>query len=94
MSFLFSLPIYVVHVLVQAVYVIFSDDHVMKLPYFIAIAGIVCALFAISIPHLSALRIWLGFSTFFSLVYIVAAFALSLRDGKNVVNFTATKCVN
>lgn len=39
-------------------------------------------MFAIGIPHLSALRVWLGFSTFFSLVYIVIAFALSLKDGK------------
>ncbi|KAI7747273.1 hypothetical protein M8C21_022647, partial [Ambrosia artemisiifolia] len=67
--------------LVAATYVLFRDDHAMKLPYFIAIAGFVCGLFAICIPHLSALRIWLGFSTFFSLVYIVVAFALSLRDG-------------
>lgn len=66
----------------QAFYVLFSDDHVMKLPYFIAIAGIVCALFAISIPHLSALRIWLGFSTVFSLVYIVVVLVLSIQDGK------------
>ncbi|KAF3433544.1 hypothetical protein FNV43_RR24646 [Rhamnella rubrinervis] len=65
----------------KAVYVLFSDDHVMKLPYCIAIAGFVCALFAIGIPHLSALRIWLGFSTFFSLVYIIIAFVLSLKDG-------------
>lgn len=59
----------------------------MKLPYCIAIAGFVCALFAIGIPHLSALRIWLGFSTFFSLAYIIVAFVLSLKDGKHVVNF-------
>lgn len=65
----------------KAVIVLFNDDNVMKLPYCIAIAGFVCALFAIGIPHLSALRIWLGFSTFFSLVYIIAAFVLSLRDG-------------
>lgn len=65
----------------KAVYVLFGDDHLLKLPYCIAIAGVVCALFAIGIPHLSALRIWLGFSTFFSLVYIVTAFVLSLRDG-------------
>ncbi|KAJ0489490.1 putative amino acid transporter, transmembrane domain-containing protein [Helianthus annuus] len=65
----------------KAIYVLFRDDNAMKLPYFIAIAGFVCGLFAICIPHLSALRIWLGFSTFFSLVYIVIAFALSLRDG-------------
>lgn len=66
---------------VQAVYVLFRDDNDMKLPYFIAIAGLVCAVFAICIPHLSALRIWLAFSTFFSLVYIVVGFALALKDG-------------
>lgn len=65
----------------KAVYVLFRDDHTMKLPYFIAIAGVVCAMFAIGIPHLSALRIWLGASTFFSLVYIIVAFVLSLKDG-------------
>ncbi|KAF5736606.1 proline transporter 1-like [Tripterygium wilfordii] len=65
----------------KAVYVLFRDDEVMKLPYFIAIAGFGCALFAIGVPHLSALRVWLGFSTFFSLVYIVIAFVLSLKDG-------------
>ncbi|XP_059458542.1 proline transporter 1-like [Corylus avellana] len=65
----------------KAVYVLFRDDHVLKLPYCIVIAGFVCALFAIGIPHLSALRIWLGFSTFFSLVYIIIAFVLSVKDG-------------
>ena len=55
----------------------------MKLPYFIAIAGFVCALFAIGIPHLSALRVWLGVSTVLSLVYIVAALVLSIKDGKD-----------
>ncbi|CAK7325792.1 unnamed protein product [Dovyalis caffra] len=65
----------------KAVYVLFRDDNVMKLPYFIAISGFVCALFAISIPHLSALRVWLGVSTVFSLIYIVAAFVLSVKDG-------------
>ncbi|KAI9078340.1 hypothetical protein K1719_037333 [Acacia pycnantha] len=65
----------------KAVYVLFRDDHQMKLPYFIAIAGFVCAMFAVCIPHLSALRVWLGFSTVFSLIYLVAAFVLSLKDG-------------
>nr|GEX25396.1 proline transporter 1-like [Tanacetum cinerariifolium] len=68
-------------IFVIATYVLFTDDNAMKLPYCIAVAGFACGLFAICIPHLSALRIWLGFSTFFSLVYIVIAFALSLRDG-------------
>lgn len=63
----------------------------MKLPYFIALAGVGCGLFAISIPHLSALRIWLGFSTFFSLVYIVVAVALALKDG--TISFLMFKSV-
>ncbi|CAI9273660.1 unnamed protein product [Lactuca saligna] len=66
---------------VKAIYIVFRDDNAIRLPYFIAIAGLTCGIFAISIPHLSALRIWLGFSTFFTLVYIVVAVALSLRDG-------------
>ncbi|PKA55085.1 putative proline transporter 2 [Apostasia shenzhenica] len=65
----------------KATYVLYHDGVFLKLPYCIAIAGFVCALFAFGIPHLSALRIWLGFSTFFSLVYVVIAFTLSLRDG-------------
>jgi hypothetical protein len=65
----------------QATYVLFRDDAVLKLPYCIAIAGFVCALFAFGIPYLSALRIWLGFSTVFGLTYMVIAFVLSLRDG-------------
>ncbi|KAH7839311.1 hypothetical protein Vadar_002515 [Vaccinium darrowii] len=65
----------------KAVYVLFRDDGAMKLPYFIAISGIVCAMFAIGTPHLSALGVWLGFSTTFSLIYIVIAIVLSARDG-------------
>ncbi|CAA7060392.1 unnamed protein product [Microthlaspi erraticum] len=67
----------------KAVYVLFRDDSVMKLPYFIAIAGFVCAVFAIGIPHLSALGIWLGVSTVLSLIYIVVAIVLSAKDGVN-----------
>lgn len=66
---------------VQATYVLFRDDDVLKLPYCIVLSGFICALFAFGIPYLSALRIWLGFSTVFSLIYIVIAFVLSLRDG-------------
>ncbi|XP_016511084.1 proline transporter 2 isoform X2 [Nicotiana tabacum] len=65
----------------KAFYILFRDDHQMKLPYFIALAGFACVFFAIAIPHLSALRVWLGFSTFFSLVYVCIAFVLSLKDG-------------
>lgn len=66
---------------IKAAYVLFRDDGVLKLPYCIFIAGVACAMFAISIPHLSALGFWLGVSTFFSLVYIVVAIVLSIRDG-------------
>ncbi|KAJ0101527.1 hypothetical protein Patl1_06516 [Pistacia atlantica] len=65
----------------KAAYVLFFNDHAMKLPYFIAIAGFVCALFAIGIPHLSALGVWLGVSTFCSMVYIIIAIVLSVQDG-------------
>ncbi|XP_043702222.1 probable proline transporter 2 isoform X1 [Telopea speciosissima] len=65
----------------KAAYVLFRDDHVMKLPYFIAISGLVCAIFAFVVPHLSALRFWLGVSTVLSLIYIVTGFVLSLQDG-------------
>ncbi|XP_027335220.1 proline transporter 2-like isoform X1 [Abrus precatorius] len=65
----------------KATYVLFRDDGMLKLPYCIAIGGVVCAMFAICIPHLSALGVWLGFSTVFSLVYIIIAFVLSLKDG-------------
>ncbi|CAH9101444.1 unnamed protein product [Cuscuta epithymum] len=67
----------------KAFYVLFRDDHVMKLPYFIIIAGVACLLFAVAIPHLSALRIWLGVSAFLSLVYLLATFVLSIKDGVN-----------
>lgn len=67
----------------QAAFVLFwKDDHTMKLPYFIAIAGFVCALFAIGIPNLSALGVWLGVSTVLSTIYIVIAIWLSVRDGR------------
>lgn len=65
----------------KAVYVLYKDDGVLKLPYCIAIAGFVCAIFAFGIPYLSALRIWLAVSTVLSLIYIVIAFVLSVRDG-------------
>ncbi|CAN8287141.1 unnamed protein product [Cochlearia groenlandica] len=65
----------------KAVYVVFRDDHVIKLPHCIAIAGLICAVFAIGIPHLSALGIWLAVSTILSLVYIVVAIVLSVKDG-------------
>lgn len=71
---------------IQATYVLFRDDDALKLPYCIAVSGFVCALFAFGIPYLSALRIWLGFSTVFGLIYVIAAFVLSLKDGMYCIN--------
>lgn len=65
---------------------LFQEDSGMKLPHFIAFSGIACILFAIAVPHLSALRAWLAFSTIFSLVYIVTAVALALKDGMAISN--------
>ncbi|XP_059317894.1 proline transporter 2-like [Lycium ferocissimum] len=67
----------------KAFYLLFKDDDRMKLAYFIAIAGFACVLFAIAVPTLSSLRIWLAVSSVFSLVYLTIAFALALRDGIN-----------
>ncbi|CAN7062640.1 unnamed protein product [Brassica rapa subsp. trilocularis] len=72
----------------KAVYVLFRDDHTIKLPHCIAIAGLICAVFAIGIPHLSALGVWLAVSTILSLIYIVVAIVLSVRDGVNLQEIT------
>ncbi|MBA0721446.1 hypothetical protein Golax_008991 [Gossypium laxum] len=65
----------------KACFALFNYEHTMKLPYCIAITGFACTLFAISTPHLSALRVWLGCSTVLSLIYIIVACVLAARDG-------------
>ncbi|XP_057804606.1 proline transporter 1-like isoform X1 [Salvia miltiorrhiza] len=65
----------------KALYALFQEESGMKLPHCIAVSGFACILFAIAVPHLSALRAWLAFSTVFSTVYIVTAFVLALKDG-------------
>ncbi|KAL3373325.1 hypothetical protein AABB24_005357 [Solanum stoloniferum] len=67
----------------KAFYLLFREDHEMKLPYFIIIAGLACVIFAVSVPHLSALGVWMAVSTFLSIVYFSIAFALCLKDGIN-----------
>ena len=42
---------------------------------------------------MSALRIWLGFSTLFSLIYIVIEFALALKDGMILFLSWSSYCV-
>lgn len=66
----------------------------MKLPHFIAIAGVGCALFSIGIPNLSAMRAWLWVSTLLSVVYMCATFILSLKDGICLFSLMADDCRN
>ncbi|OIW14203.1 hypothetical protein TanjilG_21343 [Lupinus angustifolius] len=65
----------------KALYFLFRDDDQMKLPYCITIAGVACGMFAISVPHLSALGIWLGVSTILTVIYVLIAVVLSIKDG-------------
>lgn len=65
----------------KAACVSFAGEEVLKLPYCITIAGFVCVLFAVGIPHLSALKIWLGVSALFTLVYTTITFGLVVKDG-------------
>eukprot|EP00253_Pinus_taeda_P013920 PITA_13920 len=68
----------------KAIYTLHNNEAAtLKLPYCIAITGIICSIFAFGIPHLSSLRLWLGVSTFLSCIYIIAAIGLSMRDGIN-----------
>lgn len=67
----------------KAIYTFYDNEGILKLPYCITITGIVCGIFALSIPHLSALRLWLGVSTLLSLIYIIVTIVLSIKDGFN-----------
>jgi amino acid permease len=67
----------------KTIYVLYSNEGTLKLPYCIIISGIVCSIFAFGIPHLSALRLWLGVGTSLSLIYIVITLTLSIRQGMN-----------
>ncbi|KAK7276343.1 hypothetical protein RIF29_17482 [Crotalaria pallida] len=65
----------------KAIYVLYWDDNQMKLPHFIAITGFACAVFAICVPHLSALGIWLAVSTALTVVFYSITLVLSIQDG-------------
>ncbi|KAJ8760227.1 hypothetical protein K2173_011097 [Erythroxylum novogranatense] len=67
----------------EDVYGLFSDENALKLSYCSFIAGLVCFLFAIMAPHLSALGAWLGLSAVLSSIYIIVAIAISIKDGTN-----------
>lgn len=68
---------------VKTIYVLYSNEGTLKLPYCITITGMVCSMFAFGIPHLSALRLWLVVGTSLSLVYIIITLKLSIEQGMN-----------
>ncbi|KAJ8759597.1 hypothetical protein K2173_008777 [Erythroxylum novogranatense] len=65
----------------KATYSLFRDDHMLKLPYCIAITGFLCFVFAILVPHLSALRVWLGVSSVLTMIFTLVAVVYSIKDG-------------
>ncbi|CAN1331526.1 Proline transporter 2 [Linum perenne] len=66
-----------------AAHVVFNDDGQMMLPCFIAIAGVLYGLFAITTLHLSVTRVWLGVSTILNFIYIDVPFLFSINEGIN-----------
>ncbi|KAJ8764159.1 hypothetical protein K2173_005075 [Erythroxylum novogranatense] len=66
---------------IQGVYDLFRDDNALKLSYCNLIAGLACFMFAIAVPHLSALAAWLGVSAFLTAIYVVVALGLCIKDG-------------
>ncbi|CAN1823230.1 Proline transporter 2 [Linum perenne] len=67
----------------MAAHVVFNDDGQMMLPCFIAIAGVLYGLFAITTLHLSVTRVWLGVSTILNFIYIDVPFLFSINEGIN-----------
>jgi hypothetical protein len=53
----------------------------------IAIAGVVCVVFATIVPNLSALRYISGLSLLLSLFYTVVAIVVSIQDGKSLNSY-------
>lgn len=68
---------------IKVIYNLYTTEALLKLPYCITIGGLVCIIFAYSVPHLSGLRLWLVVSTILSLIYIITSIVLSIKDGVN-----------
>lgn len=68
---------------IKGIYTMYNNEDALKLSHCITLTGVVCLIFAFSIPHLSALRLWLGVSTLLSLVYVLISIVLSIKDGFN-----------
>lgn len=66
---------------IKAIYTLCSNEAVLKLPYCLAITGFIFSIFALGVPHLSALRLWLGVSAFLILIYILTSIGLCIKNG-------------
>ncbi|KAJ8764105.1 hypothetical protein K2173_005010 [Erythroxylum novogranatense] len=66
---------------IQGVCTLFMDDKALKISYCNLIAGLTFFIFAIMVPHLSALASWLRISAFLTAIYVFVTLALCIRDG-------------
>ncbi|KAL2933701.1 Proline transporter 1 [Bienertia sinuspersici] len=62
------------------------NDTAMRLQYYIIITGVIYCIFAFVVPNLSAMRLWLGVSTFLTFGYIGVLLVVSAKDAKSVAN--------
>ncbi|GAB4852589.1 hypothetical protein Ancab_016803 [Ancistrocladus abbreviatus] len=58
----------------------------LRLQYMIIITGVVYFLFAMVVPNMSSMRLWLGASAVLSLGYIVPLLVILAKDGKSNSN--------
>ncbi|KNA07608.1 hypothetical protein SOVF_170330 isoform B [Spinacia oleracea] len=62
---------------------VFSDT-AMRLQYFIIITGVVYCIFAIVVPNMSAMRVWIGASAILTFGFIGVLLVVSAKDGKSI----------
>ncbi|GLJ08763.1 hypothetical protein SUGI_0095280 [Cryptomeria japonica] len=65
----------------KQIYMEASNSSKMTLQEFIIISGVVYFVFSFLVPHLSAMRMWIGISAFLTFIYIVILMKISISDG-------------
>ncbi|XP_021749590.1 proline transporter 1-like isoform X1 [Chenopodium quinoa] len=61
---------------------VFSET-ALRLQYYIIITGVVYCIFAFVVPNMSAMRVWVGASTFLTFGFIGVLLAVSAKDGNS-----------
>ncbi|KAL9240840.1 hypothetical protein vseg_015016 [Gypsophila vaccaria] len=64
------------------------SDSVMRLQYFIIITGVAYFIFALIVPNMSAMRLWLGASVVLTFSYIGVKTKLTVKNFQLKVNLT------